>query len=223
MSDFERLAHEGSVALETGRAEQAAATARSRRLHSGAARLSRISLMSPTSCRSPRVSRSSGCWRSSADSRRRSRSATTPTRSRRSRRSIAEHPLRERLRGLLMLALYRSGRQAEALDAYRRARTTLVDELGIEPGSWLRELEAAMLRQDSLLELHRRSQHARRRSSCDRACGRPCPTVDSRALVELAAATCPATRTRARRRHHGRLGRRARPCRDVCSLPGSAP
>jgi DNA-binding SARP family transcriptional activator len=65
----------------------------------------------------------------------------------------AENPLRERLRGQLMLALYRSGRQAEALAAYQTARRVLVDELGIEPSSALQELERAMLRQDPALEL----------------------------------------------------------------------
>jgi DNA-binding SARP family transcriptional activator len=65
----------------------------------------------------------------------------------------AEHPLRERLRGQLMLALYRSGRQAEALAAYQSARSTLVDELGIEPSSALQELERSILRQDPALEL----------------------------------------------------------------------
>ena len=65
----------------------------------------------------------------------------------------AAHPLRERLRGQLMLALYRSGRQAEALAAYQSARRLLVDELGIEPSSALQELERAILRQDRALEL----------------------------------------------------------------------
>jgi DNA-binding SARP family transcriptional activator len=66
---------------------------------------------------------------------------------------VVEHPLRERLRGQLMLALYRSGRQSEALEAYRRARHALVEELGIEPSPALQELERAILRQDPALEL----------------------------------------------------------------------
>jgi DNA-binding SARP family transcriptional activator/ABC-type transport system substrate-binding protein len=65
---------------------------------------------------------------------------------------VAAHPLRERLRGQLMLALYRSGRQAEALDAYQRTRRTLVDELGIEPGQALQQLEAQILNQDRALD-----------------------------------------------------------------------
>ena len=63
-----------------------------------------------------------------------------------------EQPLRERLHGQLMLALYRAGRQAEALERYRVARHALVDELGIEPGPALRELEQSILRQDPTLE-----------------------------------------------------------------------
>jgi DNA-binding SARP family transcriptional activator len=61
-------------------------------------------------------------------------------------------PLRERLRGQLMLALYRTGRQAEALTAYRDARQALVDELGIEPSPALQRLQAAILRQEAGLE-----------------------------------------------------------------------
>src|SRR5436309_71821 len=65
---------------------------------------------------------------------------------------VAQYPLRERSRGQLMLALYRSGRQAEALEAYQQARRTLVDELGIEPSRALQELERAILVQDRSLE-----------------------------------------------------------------------
>jgi DNA-binding SARP family transcriptional activator len=68
---------------------------------------------------------------------------------------VAEEPLRERPRAQLMLALYRSGRQAEALDAYGTARRALVEELGIEPGRELRELQAAILEQDPALDLQR--------------------------------------------------------------------
>ena len=65
---------------------------------------------------------------------------------------IAKNPLRERLRAQLMLALYRSGRQSEALAAYQDARSTLVEELGIEPGRPLRDLHQAILNQDPGLE-----------------------------------------------------------------------
>src|SRR6266498_4164565 len=63
------------------------------------------------------------------------------------------HPLREHLHGQLMLALYRCGRQADALAAYRAARESLVDELGIEPSVGLQRLEQAVLAQDAALDL----------------------------------------------------------------------
>ena len=65
---------------------------------------------------------------------------------------VREHPLREGLRAQLMLALYRSGRQADALDAYQRARRMLAEELGLEPGRRLQELERAILSQDERLD-----------------------------------------------------------------------
>ncbi len=66
---------------------------------------------------------------------------------------VAEHPLRERPRGQLMLALYRCGRQADALETYRVARSLLSDELALEPTPALRQLEQLILRQEPALEL----------------------------------------------------------------------
>jgi peptide/nickel transport system substrate-binding protein len=75
-----------------------------------------------------------------------------------------EHPLRERLQGLRLIALYRCGRQAEALEAYRSTRRRLVDDLGVEPGPELKELERRILQHDPSLEAPRRE-------------GRPVPAV----------------------------------------------
>lgn len=69
------------------------------------------------------------------------------------RRLVADHPLREGLHGLLMLALYRSGRQADALSTFRDARRHLRDELGVEPGEQLRELHQRILVADPTLTL----------------------------------------------------------------------
>ena len=66
---------------------------------------------------------------------------------------VGEHPLRERLRAQLMLALYRADRQAEALDAYQQTREVLVEELGIEPSRVLQRLQKGILGQDPALEL----------------------------------------------------------------------
>jgi DNA-binding SARP family transcriptional activator/streptogramin lyase len=83
-------------------------------------------------------------------------------------RLVREHPLQERLRAQLMLALYRSGRQSEALETYQQARRLFSSELGLEPSRALRELEAAILRQDVELDLApkpagRRGQARRKR------------------------------------------------------------
>ncbi len=68
---------------------------------------------------------------------------------------VRSHPLRDRLRGQLMLALYRSGRQADALEVYRSARRQLDEELGLEPGEDLKRLERAILEQDPSLAAKR--------------------------------------------------------------------
>ncbi len=74
---------------------------------------------------------------------------------------VTEQPLRERLRGLLMLALYRSGRQADALDTLAAIREAL-DELGLEPAAELRALQGAILRQDASLDVEPESLRERR-------------------------------------------------------------
>jgi WD40 repeat protein/DNA-binding SARP family transcriptional activator len=79
---------------------------------------------------------------------------------------VEAHPLQERLQGQLMLALYRSGRQTDALRVYRETRKALSEELGLEPGRPLQELEQAILRQDPSLELESGTTRLRRAPLC---------------------------------------------------------
>jgi YVTN family beta-propeller protein len=81
---------------------------------------------------------------------------------------VREHPLRERIVAQHMLALYRSGRQADALEAYRKARRRLVDELGLDPGRELQELEQAILAQDPALRAPARRSPPKQQSAVGR-------------------------------------------------------
>jgi DNA-binding SARP family transcriptional activator len=77
---------------------------------------------------------------------------------------VREHPLHERLRGQLMLALYGSGRQADALDVYRQTRHLLINELGVEPSPSLQEIERAILQHDPELSAQRITPPPRQRA-----------------------------------------------------------
>jgi YVTN family beta-propeller protein len=99
---------------------------------------------------------------------------------------VAEHPLRERLHAQRMLALYRCGRQAEALEAFRDARRRLLDDVGVEPGTELRDLHQAMLQQDPALDLPRGAARAASRPHDGRR-GPSSLTRRPRAAVAVAA------------------------------------
>ena len=102
---------------------------------------------------------------------------------------VAQHPLQERLRGQLMLALYRCGRQAEALNVHQDARRMLVEELGIEPGQALQRLEQSILTHDPAIE-QPPSQRSRSAAGV-RSRSRPWPAVlrDQRVLVVVVLAS----------------------------------
>jgi predicted ATPase/DNA-binding SARP family transcriptional activator len=95
---------------------------------------------------------------------------------------VTDHPLRERLRRLFVLALYRAGRQADALEAYRAARAVLIDDLGLEPTPELRQLEQAILTHDESLQAPATAPTSRLPAPLTRTIGRD---EDRRAIVEL--------------------------------------
>ena len=95
---------------------------------------------------------------------------------------VADHPLRERLRRQLVLALYRAGRQSDALEAYRAARSVSIDELGLEPTPELRRLEQAILTHDVSLQAPATAPTSRLPAPLTRTIGR---NEDRRAIVEL--------------------------------------
>ncbi len=106
-------------------------------------------------------------------------------------RLVVEHPLREHLRGHLMLALYRAGRQSDALRCYREGRAVLVEELGLEPSAELRELERRILEQDPLLDVQ-----AERGSTTFRVPQPQTPTIGRDAALAAIAAQLLAPGTR---------------------------
>jgi DNA-binding SARP family transcriptional activator len=144
---FERLSHAGAVALTEGNFDQAAAMlGEALALWRGPALadLADEEGLAPVAARLEEVRLVALERRLEADVERGRHADVLPE----IHALVGEHPLREHGWRLLMLALYRSGRQAEALSAYREARARLVEELGIEPGPGLQELERAVLAQD---------------------------------------------------------------------------
>ena len=131
---------------------------------------------------------------------------------------IREHPYRERLRGQLMLALYRCDRQADALQAYQDARRDLVQGLGIEPGKRLRELEAAILAQDPQLSPAPPTRSPPREESP------PPPVTRARRLVTVVVVNVAGSAAVAARLDpesmHDVLTRRAAVCTDVVERHG---
>jgi ABC-type transport system substrate-binding protein/DNA-binding SARP family transcriptional activator len=102
---------------------------------------------------------------------------------------VAANPLREKLHAQRILALYRSGRQAEALEAYAVARAGLVDQIGVEPGPELRRLQRAVLAQDPALELAPSPEPPARAKPARRRPRRAAPVLAAAALLILAGLT----------------------------------
>lgn len=106
---------------------------------------------------------------------------------------VRAHPYREHLLGQLMLALYRSGRQADALDAYRQAQRTAADELGLNPSAELERLERAILRRDSHLDLPTEGPEGMPAGAIDgvpRPSGLPAAASDFTGRTEVLAQVC---------------------------------
>ena len=153
---FEAMAAEGRETLAAGRAEQAArvlAAALALWRGTAYAEVADESWAQPASARLTEIRRSATEDRIEAELALGRHTALVPE----LELLVAREPARERLAGQLMLALYRSGRQAGALAAYQVTRRSLVEELGLEPGPELRRLEAAILAQDPALDLPARS------------------------------------------------------------------
>src|SRR4051794_15565654 len=145
---FERLAREGAGALAAGEAERASAL-----LAEGLAlwRGPPLADLAYASFAQPEIARLEELRLAALEDRVEADLALGRAVAGELEALVAQHPWRERLRRQLMLALYRAGRQAEALEAYRETRRVLVDELGIEPSPELQELERAILMQDPAL------------------------------------------------------------------------
>jgi DNA-binding SARP family transcriptional activator/WD40 repeat protein len=157
VAEFESLVMAGRSALERGDATAAAASFRSAlALFRGPplADLALLDFVQPEARRLEELRLSALMDRIDADLALGRRGELVPE-----LEALAEaNPFQERLRGQLMLALYRSGRQAEALEVYRRTRELLADELGLEPSRALQELERQILQHDTALDQARRTQ-----------------------------------------------------------------
>ena len=133
-------------------------------------------------------------------------------------RLVADHPFRERLRQQLMLALYRCGRQTEALATYRDAWRALSDELGIEPGKALQELEREILNQDPRLD-PRADRAGRERRPSRQACGGRIRRTSARASRDPGRVLRRASGQRPARASHGRARNRQEQARGRARGP----